>query len=479
MPGVTNMLRPGVRILGIRLPRGVGVLTVLTAMSVLFGFGREAVVAYYFGASAQLDAFLVALSLPRLLVIQVVVLIGGVVLPEYVRLRECGDLPGAERLARSWAWRAGVAYFVACLLLFLAARPLINVLGPGLTEQGAEAAARWFRLLLPYLWMMGTAGAFKTVLDSHRAFVPSTASRIVVTLGVILSCVVFAKTIGVEAMVFGYTIGALAAFVWQMVVVRKFEPRILGLPRAIDRQVRIPLTGIALMLVHAIGAQVRVLIDRAFASTLPSGSVAALNYAEALNGVPASIVTSALATALFPSLAERIARSQRAQAFSLAARWSLFLVGLSVIPIIILFSFRTEIVAFLLERGRFGPDATQMTASVLAVLPLMIPVNGASTLFTRLLIAQGRMEIVAGIAVISVILKVSLNLWLVESYGLVGLAIATVAAASVATALRIIAAWQFTGANPKGGSTAETDRPGLWSRWRMICSRRKAPDSAI
>ena len=53
-----------------KLPQGSMILIVVACIGVLLAYGREAVIAYYFGVTAELDAFLVALSLPQLIATQ-------------------------------------------------------------------------------------------------------------------------------------------------------------------------------------------------------------------------------------------------------------------------------------------------------------------------------------------------------------------------------------------------------------------------
>ena len=66
------------------IPKGAILLSVIALLNVLLGFAREGVTAYYFGTSAELDAFLVASTLPRLITTHAVQITVSIILPLYV-----------------------------------------------------------------------------------------------------------------------------------------------------------------------------------------------------------------------------------------------------------------------------------------------------------------------------------------------------------------------------------------------------------
>ena len=425
-----------------RLPRGAVLLAGISVLSVVLGFAREAVIAFYFGASAQLDAFLVALSLPRLLGAQVGVLTTAVVLPRYIAHREQGRPEVAAALMQHWTRFLLLAATVICVALALISGPLIGLIGPGLSEAARDDAAGWLRGLLPYLWLTIVAGGFKAVLDSHRRFASPAMAGALISLGVILACVLLTPIMNIGGLIWGFVGGALVAFAWQWLSANRVEKNVLSLRRHSTASIRLPFSGAALMLANSVALQMSTLIDRAFASGLPEGSIAALNYASAIVSVPRTVVASALATALFPVLAAQVARRRADQAFKTAAKWAVVILVFGIVPVALLIVFRTEVIAVLFQRGAFDSRAAAVTAQAMALLPVMIIVNGMSVILARLLVALNRLALVAVAGIGGLLLKILFNSLLVGPLGLTGLVLATVLSGSLMLLARLVFAWR-------------------------------------
>lgn len=422
-----------------RLPKGALVLGAVSLVNVALGFGREATIAYFFGTSAELDTFLVALALPQLLTVNLAEISVAVVLPLYIGYRQAQKYDLATALVQKWFRFSGLVIAAVCALLFVAAEPLMMVLAPGFDAASRAEAADWLRYLLPYVWLLGVAGVFKTVLNSHDRFAAPAISSELVSLSVIAACVLLAHSLGTGALAVGFVAGAMLGFTWQLLNARRFEPRLPSLagPKS---DIALPIAAGGAMVLNSVAQQISVVIDRAFASGLPEGSIAAYNYAGMINSIPTAIVTSAIATALFPVLARMTAGGDWQGALSTVRKWSIALCLLGIGPVLALIWFREPVVSLVFERGAFDQAAVVMTAEVLRVLPFLVLIALVSTFFTQLLLAQKRARIVAALSLLAISIKLGLNFVLVDRYGLVGLALATALAALVATSLRVVLA---------------------------------------
>jgi len=427
---LTNRLRSGV-------PRGALLLMVISALTILTGYGREVVFAYFFGASGEFDALLVALTLPRLLVLMAANITVSVMLPVYVAHRENGRTAEASEVVRRWFWFLAAVMSAVCGGLFLLAPLVVSWMAPGLSAELAGSAESWLRWLLPYLWLSGIAACFPVILDTHRRFGAPAAANAVVNLTVMAACVLLASRMGESAVVPGFLVGAVLIFVMQWVRARPLEPAVPSL-RRLSGPVELPFAGACVMSISLIATQFHLVVDRGFASTLPEGSIAALNYAKSINQVPVAVASYALATALFPVLATMTARGQWDQALRTLRRWLLIMVGVGIWPVLLLIVLREPIVSLLFERGQFGREAVVTTSSVLSVLPLTILAASAAPLVDRLLLAQRRVAVLAWMSVASIGLKVVLNVVFVTGLhmGLVGLAWATVLAGGLMVIIR-------------------------------------------
>ena len=409
----------------------------ISGVTVVGGYAREATFAYFFGTSGELDAFLVALTLPQLLMLLVGKITVMVVLPIYVAHREHQRLAEASEVVRRWFWFSAVVVGVVCLGLFALAPQMVSWLAPGLPADKVVNAARWLRWLLPFLWVTGVASSFRVVLDTHRRFAAPAAASAVISFSVVAACFLLGKRFGVSAAVPGFLVGAVLVYATQWLRSRQLEPAVPGF-RRLAGPVELPFAGASVMMISLVAAQFHFIIDRGFASTMAEGSIAALNYAKAVNQIPMTVASHALATALFPILATMTARGEWDVALRTLRRWMLIVAGVGIAPTLALIVLREPVISLLFERGQFGPEAVAVTASVLSVLPLTIVTASLSPLVERLLLAQQRIALLAGLSIVAIGLKVGLNVVFVSGLGmgLVGLAAATVLTSAVMVAVR-------------------------------------------
>ncbi len=444
---LVDRLRSGV-------PRGTWLLMVLSGLSIVTAYLREAAFAYLFGASGELDALLVALTIPRLLALLSANITVAVVLPVYVGYREVDQHGHASELVRRWFWMLAAVGTAICVVLLVAASPLVTMMAPGLTPEHKALAALCLRGMLPFVWLMTVAPCFKVVLDTHRRFAGPALGTSIANVSVVVTSVLFAASVGVVGAVPGFAAGAALTFALLWARSKPVEPALPGLRRRAE-VVTLPLAGAGIMAVNVAANQFHIIIDRGFASGLAEGSIAALNYAKSVNIIPATVVSAALATALFPLLATMTARGEWREALHTVYRWIGVVTGLGLIPVVGLILLRVPVVELLFQRGEFDEQAVTMTASVLSVLPAMILITSICTLLDRLLLAQRRLVILAVLSVSTIALKVLFNVVFVSwlDRGLVGLAWATILSTGLVTLARFWAA-RRRGDWAKGGPTA-------------------------
>lgn len=432
------------------IPKGAILLSGFSAINVILGFVREATIAAFFGASSELDAFLVALTIPRLLAENVAKITVLVVLPVYVALIHGGKKEEAGAVARGWMRLSGGILGVICGLLFVFASNVVESLAPGFSEEAKADSVRWMRQLLPYMWLISSSGVFRMVLESNQKFGAPQVAHGIISICVIASTFLANESLGVGALPVGFVAGGMIGFSSQWIMAERIEPKILSLalPATING---LPLTAAAVMMIQSASAQLFRAVDRFFASSLAEGSIAALNFANAVNSIPRAVITMALSTALFPILAKSAAKGDWQEASKTTTRWILIVGGAAAIPVLFLFFFSEEVVRLIFQRGAFDERATQMTSEVLSIISISIVATTWSVLLVRLLLVQRRRMTIAIAAVVSLLLKLSFNIALVGRYGIKGIAWATVLAALGAMMVR----FAFASRKVEAGQTVE------------------------
>jgi putative peptidoglycan lipid II flippase len=291
---------------GLRLPlssvirRGMPIV-LATLLSRPLGYVRVAMQAWLFGATAAVDAFVVAFSVPSIL--QVVLLSGplsGVLVPTLTPYRH--DRRAFNDLFNS--------VFTFCLLVGSAvgglaalwAPALMRFSGPGLAPDTLALATLLFRLMLPMLIMQALLAVCKGALNTLDHYGAPEYAGAVFNVVMIAVMLLLSPYMGIVSLAVGASLGSLVQLLMQLPFLARhgvwYRPR---LRFALDIR-RMTLLAIGAFL-STIATPLISLIDRALASLLFPGAVAALNYAFLLFLLPASLCVVPLSTVSLTDLA--------------------------------------------------------------------------------------------------------------------------------------------------------------------------------
>ncbi len=349
------------------------------------GFVEKVLLAYFFGTGPEVDAYLVAYSLPFSAYVVLREVVKPAFLPTFLRTRQLSEKDGLRLLA--------VVATVLLLLLAVAtaagmalAGPLVTVAAPGFGPVQRALAVRLTQMVMPALLLLGLSTLTTAVLHARKQFVLPALGEASFRLGPIAFLLVVG---GVPAAAAGVVLGALGKIAIEAWGLRRIVAGIrpsLDLAFAPARTVgrlAAPLLA-ALFLSLFIGP----LVENAFASRVGVGGVAALAYARKIAETLTTILPYTLGLVLLPFSAEMAARRD---ATGLAATLSGALRGLILLflPVAIgLMVLREPFVRLLLERGAFTAESTSMTAGPLlfyglALLPFVLEVVIIQFFFAR------------------------------------------------------------------------------------------------
>ena len=429
------------------LIRNVGTIGGLTAVSRVFGFARDILLARVLGAGLAADAFQLAFTLPntfRRLFAEGAFSVAFV--PLYSRALHGSDgEPGSEAAAQTFADDV-LSVFVWVLLAFSG---LCMVIMPGivwlLAREYAEVPGKFelsvalSRMTFPYLGLVSLVAMLSGLLNARSRFAPGAAAPILLNIFLISGILIGNHLRGdsgddvvvVQVLAAAVSLSGLAQLIYLAWETRRAGVRLkVQVPR-FTPQVR--KLGV-LILPATFGAgiyQISQLVDTFFATSLPQGSLTLLKLADRLNQMPLGIVGIALGTAILPMLSRHIhtgdsAEAQRLQgnAFEIA---TLLTLPAAAALAVCAPAFCT---AFFVG-GKFtaadGALMAQIVVALVAGLPAYVIVKVLNPGF----FAREDTATPVWTALVSLIFNVALNLYVVNRYGIVGLAGATAASASL------------------------------------------------
>lgn len=411
--------------------RHAKVVGAATFLSRILGLLRDMLGAYVFGTSAAMDAFVLAFTIPNLFrALFGEGALSAAFIPIYTELREKGRGEDARDLfSATFSW----------VLFILLGLVLLGGLGCVVWHafSGPSSKGRLFvtllQAMLPYAPLICLTALVIAALQAHGRFLVPALSPVVLNLVWIGGLLFLTPWLGIGGVAAAIVLAGVLQLLIQLGAARRIglTPR-LTLTSNSDNLRRVAL----LMLPVVVGmgvTRLNVLFDRVIAEVcIPGdGALAALYFGDRLMELPVGVIGIALATAVFPALARRVAGSDRtgfAEETVSALRMAFFLATPAVAMGIVL---REPIVCLVYTRGEFDPESARRTAAVLAWYIAGLWAYCGVQVVTRAFYALQDTRTPVRIAMGIVALDVVLNLILVWPMAERGLALTTSISAAV------------------------------------------------
>ena len=376
------------------------------------GLAREVIISSRFGTSAEYDAYLAAFRLPDLL-FQLMAggALGSAFIPVFTGFLARRDRHGAWRLFSSLANLMLLFMTCAAILAAVAAPLLVRyLLAPGFTPEQQALTVSLMRWMLVSTVIFGVSGLLMGALNSYQHFLLPALAPVLYNLSIIGGALFLAPSFGIYGLVIGVVVGAALHLDIQLFGLwwygAEYYPT-LGLS---DRHVLEVGRLMAPRVLGLAAVQLNFWINTVLASSLPAGSLSALNYAWLLMLLPQGIVAQGVATAAFPTFASLEARGQITELRKVLSG-SLRAVLFIAIPAAVgLFVWREPLIRMLLQRGQFTAESTQLTAFALAFYAPGLVGHSVVEIVARAFYALHDTRTPVGIGVLSVILNVILSL---------------------------------------------------------------------
>ncbi|MFI8961161.1 murein biosynthesis integral membrane protein MurJ [Streptomyces sp. NPDC053493] len=360
------------------LLRAAMVTAGLTAVGAVLGLVRDQILARYFGAGAETDAFLVAWTVPEfastLLIEDAMALI---LVPAFSRAlaRRSGGLFGdpVRHLVRTTLPRLVLTVAAVAALLVAFAPLLVAALAPGLPDP--RLAVDCTRLTATCVLSFALAGYCSAALRAHGSFLPPAAIYVAYNVGIIGTTLVLRDPLGVRAAAAGVAVGGiLMVLVQAPTLLRELRSR----PVPKERPAAAPAGGegrlvvlglIAPVVAFALSRQSQILVERFLASPLPAGAISHLNYAQKVAQMP-MILSLMLCTVSFPVVARALAAGDAEAARRRVERDLLLAAVVVLVGASTVIAAAPQIVEILFQRGAFDAGDTAATAAVMRVYAL-------------------------------------------------------------------------------------------------------------
>lgn len=418
------------------LVRNVGTIGGLTAVSRVFGFVRDVLLARVLGAGMAADAFQLAFILPntfRRLFAEGAFSVAFV--PMYTRHLASEGEDAADRFATDV-----LAVFIWVLLGFSA---IAMIAMPGIVWLLAseyrdvpgkyELAVILSQITFPYLALVSLVAMLSGLLNAHSKFAPG--AFVPVLLNMVLIAGIIAGYIQQQnggsdvAVAWTQAIAVPVAGVVQLIYMA-WATRRAGVQLKITRPHFTPeVRRLGMLILPAtFGAgvyQISQFVDTFFATSLEQGSLTLLKYADRLNQMPLGIVGIALGTAILPMLARQIHGGDLKEAQRLQTNAVEMALLLTLPAAVALAICAPAFVAAFFVGGRMTDADGAVMANIVIALVIGLPSYVLVKVFQPAFFSREDTRTPVWIAVGVLAMNIGINFMVVPRFGIVGLAGAT------------------------------------------------------
>lgn len=413
-----------------------------------------------FGASHELDAYLLATSLPSWIIAILTTTLSRSYIPLSVDLRKQGSDQGKETI-KTFTTRIfllltiGLAIFT---IVVVAVMPFVSPFVFGVQAEDMKSMTiQLGQLAFPSVLGAGIVSLLIGTLYIKQKFFAASLILFMQKMTAAVGLIFFVPEFGISAAAGALTVSWLIAAL-ALVVYAKKEQAIGFMAQADDQNSRNANSAFIrqffslsfFLVVGALLAKSLFFIEPFLASFLGVGSVTAITYSKNIIMLPLGLISATFATALFPSqsfesvqqnhdaLKKSLLTGLRATAFLTFP----FIVGASIASV--------PLARLLFERGQFTHDATAETAQTFVYALGFLLGSGASVIFMNVLYAMRDTSAIIRFGLVTTAANIALDLVLMRVMGVEGIALAgsIVAVASIGYVVFILAkkqvsfAWQ-------------------------------------
>jgi len=411
--------------------------TILMTTTLFLGkfiaYFREVLVAKYFGATGETDAFLVALIIPTLVMGLVSNGLSNLIVPVYIEKRKKDRKKAKIFVNQIFLLWSIILLGVSLLILFFTPF-FVKLTAFGFKGERLGLAVKLTRYLIPAGFATVLTGLFTGLLQARKQFLLPTLMGLIGNALIVLSLLLLRPFLGINSWTIGQLLYAISGFLvlfWVLWQKKGFFRNFL-LHNINWAEIKRFFSLLSPLILISSISTLSQIIDKTIASFLQTGSIAVLNFAQKTYAIPLSLLAIPLALAIYPTFSSLALEEKKKTDYAKTLEKTLSLLWYIIIPSSFLFiTLAQPIVKILFQRGAFVAQDTNRTAFTVSMYSIGLFAYAANYFLVKVFYSFKNTKTPLIITTIVVGTNIVGNIILARILGVAGIGLATSIAAIV------------------------------------------------
>ncbi len=413
------------------------IVLALIALGKGLSFLRDIIVSYYFGATANTDAYFAANNVPSLLFTALISSYLVLLIPTYKNIQVNVGNEGANKFGSSLINFMLFASIFLSAIGFFSMEYLITLVSPGFDEETHRLALNLGRVVILSFPFSSITTILATLSNANKKYYATQIIPIFSSLFIIIGLYLFAPSYGIYTLAY---FGVLA-FVFQLVIqifISKGHFKYKIKSPIFDANIKkMTILALPIFLGYSVD-QINLMVNSIISSGLPEGNLSALTYSQRLQFTLIGTVSTAIITVVYPLMSELVAKNDKKQLMLLLNK-SIRAIILIMLPVSFFFAINSELVIkVIFNRGNFDDTATLLTSQVFFFYAINVLILSVREFLLRIFYVHDNTKQPLISSVVSVVFNIILSLIFVRFLGVQGLSLANLLATFISIVVLIV-----------------------------------------
>ena len=405
-------------------------LSGLSLIAKVFGFIREALLAHFYGATYITDGYLIAQNI----VDTVFCSFTAAIVIGYITVMISKN--DNNKTLNTVLNLLFLFFTIIAVFAFVFAPLLIRLFAPGFGTEAINITVKMLRIMLPFSIFYSFLFILSADLQSKNIFWHMGVYNLITNIILVLTVVISNGNYVLLSIGYGVSVIIPTIFVFLINTKKGFKYK-LNMYNGNTYLKSIIVVAYPVFFIEVF-TKLMVLIDKAFASNLGEGIITDINYANRTITIVLTFFVSIIATVLLPTLVKKAENKDLTEFKNTSEQIALYdmfiIMGITGLIAVC----NNDIIKILFLRGAFSLENAQITSQLLFIYSMgLIPLSLNSMLKSQLY-ALKKSKSTMYFTIISIVLNIILDYFLIRIWGYKGLAIASVVSAFILTILYFV-----------------------------------------